>query len=350
LAGELNKEQREYQQIVLKNIHQLQSMIDDLLEVTRLETGKLSVEPENVSISDAVTDTLDTLQVTARVKGVVLSCDLPPDLPSAYADRTRLRQILIILVDNAIKFASDGGAVTIHARLHQPDPQFLLLEVADTGCGMSPEVTERIFERLYKVSGAARASRDGLGLGLYICKELVARQGGHIWVASQPQKGSTFSFTLPVFSLNALIAPLLKNDTWPAESVALVKVEARLSGVVSKQSQEEFSHEARSLLQRCLLLDLDVLLPKMTPGPEEGRYFVAAFADESGASVLANRIREQFERLARLKQTDLTLSVSHSILQPFPRDVGSVESLVTSMATRLEESIKSHAIAGGWPS
>ena len=245
LAGELNKEQREYQEIVLKNIRQLQSMIDDLLEVTRLETGKLTVEPESVSVADAVTDTFNTLQVTARAKGVTLSCDLPPDLPSAYADQTRLRQILIILLDNAIKFTPDGGVVTIQARLLQEDPRFLLLEVSDTGCGISPEIAERIFERLYQVSEPIQTSRKGLGLGLYICKELVTRQGGQIWVKSQPQKGSTFSFTLPVFSLNNLIAPLLKNDKWPAESVALVVVEIRLPDAwPSKESQEEWSQRS----------------------------------------------------------------------------------------------------------
>src|SRR5438034_4221763 len=82
LAGELNKEQREYQQIVLKNIRQLQSMIDDLLEVTRLETGKLTIEPESVSVANAVGDMLDTLQLAARTKGVTLSCEVPLDLPS----------------------------------------------------------------------------------------------------------------------------------------------------------------------------------------------------------------------------------------------------------------------------
>jgi signal transduction histidine kinase len=224
LAGELNKEQREYQEIVLKNIRQLQAMIDDLLEVTRLETGKLTVEAQSVSVPDAVMDTFNTLEGTARAKGVTLSCDLPPNLPSVYADQTRLRQILIILLDNAIKFTPDGGAVTIQARLLEQDPRFLLLEVADTGCGIKPEeMTERIFERLYQISERIQASRKGLGLGLYICKELVTRQGGEIWVESRPQQGSTFSFTLPVFSLDNSSAPLLKNDNWPAEPVALVE-------------------------------------------------------------------------------------------------------------------------------
>jgi signal transduction histidine kinase len=200
MAGELNKEQQEYQQIVLKNIQQLQSMIDDLLEVTRVETGKLNIEPEKVSVPEAVADAINTLQVTATAKGVTLSCTLPPDLPEAHADRTRLRQILIILLDNAIKFSSGGSAAHVDARLLPADSLFLLLEVTDTGCGISPELTGRIFERLYQAPGPTPASRHGLGLGLSICKELVTRQGGRIWVKSQPQKGSTFSFTVPVFS------------------------------------------------------------------------------------------------------------------------------------------------------
>jgi PAS domain S-box-containing protein len=201
LAGELNKEQREYQQIVLKNIRQLQAMIDDLLEVTRLETGKLTVEPERVSVMIAVTDTFNTLKGSARAKGVTLSYDLAPNLPSVHADPTRLRQILIILLDNAIKFTPEGGSVAIKALILPQDTRLLLLEVSDTGVGINPEITENIFERLYQVSERTEGSRKGLGLGLYICKELVMRQGGTIWAKRRPQKGSTFSFTLPVFSL-----------------------------------------------------------------------------------------------------------------------------------------------------
>ena len=346
VAGELNTEQREYQQIVLKNIGQLQAMIDDLLEVTRLETGKLTVEPERVSVANAVTDSFNTLQGTARAKGVTLSYDLPSDLPSAYADHTRLRQILIILLDNAIKFTPDGGAVTIRARLGPDDPHFVLLEVSDTGCGISPEITERIFERLYQVADGIQASRKGLGLGLYICKELVTRQGGDIWVKRGPQEGATLSFTLPVCSLDASIAPLLKNDKWPAASAALVVVETCLPGAwPSKESREEWLHEARRLLQRCLMPDLDVLLPNMSADTQGERFFVAAFADETGVAVLANRIRGQFERLLHLKQTGLTLSVSYSMLQPAPQAVdASMDAMATTMAATLEAAINSHIL------
>jgi signal transduction histidine kinase len=348
LAGELNKEQREYQQIVLKNIRQLQSMIDDLLDVTRAEAGKLSVEPESTSAWDAVTDSINTLRVSSEAKGVSLVSEVPPDLPPVHADQTRLRQILIILLDNAIKFTPKGGAVSIRARLRETT--FVVLEVCDTGCGMSAEASERVFERLYQVEQPSQASRKGLGLGLFICKELVTRQGGEIWVQSQSQAGSTFSFTLPVFSLNNVIAPLLKDDRWPAESVALVMAEICFAAGGSLESQQECRHEVRNLVQRCLLPNLDVLLPKMSYGAEEERFFVAAFADEKGASILAKRIRDQFDCIPHLKRTDLTLSVTYTMLKPFPLEGGSsLEKMVTTMATSLEESIKSQILSEGVP-
>jgi hypothetical protein len=321
-------------------------MIDDLLEVTRLETGKLTVELECVPVSDAIADTFNTLQGTARAKGVTLSCDLPRDLPPVHADQTRLRQILIILIDNAIKFTPGGGTATIKVRPSPDDPRFLVLEVSDTGCGINPAMAERIFERLYQAAEPTHASRKGLGLGLYICKELVTRQGGRIWVEARPQAGSTFSFTLPVFSLKNVLAPLFKHDRWPAESVALVTVQTRLPGAPSsRESQEESSREARTLLQRCLLPDLDVLLPRLSLGPEGERFFVAAFTDEAGACVLVNRIREQFERLPQLKQGGTALEVSYRMLQPRQRVAGEpMDGSVTGMAACLEESITARLV------
>ncbi len=348
LAGELNKEQREYQQIVLKNIRQLQAMIDDLLDVTRAEAGKLGVNPESTSFSDAVTDSLNTLRVNSEAKGVSLVSELPPDLPPVHADPTRLRQILIILLDNAIKFTPKGGAVSVRARLQEGDAEFVVLEVRDTGCGMSAEASERVFDRLYQVEQPSQASRKGLGLGLFICKELVTRQGGKIWVKSDPLGGSTFSFTLPVFSLNNVIAPLLKDDRWPAESVALVMAEISFKGEGSAEFQQEWRREVRDLVQRCLLPNLDVVLPRASYGAEGERIFVAAFADEKGASVLAKRIGDQFECIPQLKRTDVTLSVTYAMLKPFPQEGGEpLESMVTTMAASLEESIKSQILSEG---
>lgn len=212
LAGELNAEQRQYQQIVLKNILQLQAMIDDLLEVTRFQTGKLTVELERVIVSSAVTDAVETVQVTARAKDVSLSHDLSPDLPPACTDETRLRQILIILLDNAIKFTPGGGVVRIQARRQQYARGFLRIDVSDTGCGLTPEAAVKIFERLYQASQPSSGSRQGLGLGLYICKELVTSLGGRIWVTIQRPRGCTFSFTLPMYSPDTVSGPFAGHD------------------------------------------------------------------------------------------------------------------------------------------
>jgi PAS domain S-box-containing protein len=346
LAGEINQEQREYEQIVLRNARQLQSMIADLLEVTRLENGKLSVEPENVSVHDAVSDILNTLSGNATAREVSLSSTLPDGLPAAYADPTRLRQVLIILVDNAIKFTPRGGTISVQVEPWEEDPEFLCIAVSDTGAGIESKAVERIFERLYQVSDEQQAKQKGLGLGLFICKELVTRQGGQIWVKSEMQKGSIFSFTLPVLSLRKLIAPLLNDDKWPNPSAALLTAEMRLPEPrPSKELQEEWSAEVRNILQNCTLPNLDVLLPKMGYRVGGERFFVLAFADETGANVLADRIREQFKRLPHLNQAGRSLTVSRTMLKSFTLDdAASGHEIVSTLVTRLEEAIGSQDI------
>jgi PAS domain S-box-containing protein len=348
IAGELSPVQREYQQIVLKNVRQLQSMIDDLLEVTRLESGKLTVELESTSVHDAIGDALDTLQGAARSKGVQVSWDVPPDLPAAYADQTRLRQMLIILLDNAIKFTAKGGNAQITAQLLPSDSRFLLLEVSDDGCGIPADRVEHLFDRLYQATATTTASRKGLGLGLYICRELSALQGGEIWVAQRLPRGSTFSFTIPVFSLSSVIAPLLNDGAWPGDSTSLVTVTLGLGGAApSSQFHEDWSRDARSLLGRCLQPELDVLLPRTHSAEPSGQFFVATFADDVGASVLASRIRSQFERYGRLDETGLTLSITHIVLSE--RKGGgetSPDVLISTLVSTLEAAIESQILSG----
>jgi signal transduction histidine kinase len=341
LAGELKQEQREYLEIVLRNVRQLQSMIDDLLEVTRVQSGKLVIELQCTSISDAISYTINTLQGAATAKGITLSSDIGCRLPSVWADPTRVRQILIILIDNAIKFTPANGAVRVQARVVEKDPNLLVLEVSDSGCGISPDITERIFERLFQASEPGLTSRNGLGPGLFICKELVARQGGQIWAKSAPGRGSVFSITLPIFSLPNLIAPLLRNEAWPSDSVALMSVEiSSQDGWLSHEKREEWSRESRILIQECLLPNLDVLLPKMDSGGSREVLFIVVFAHDKGAAVLATRIREQFEHLEGFKQAGLTFSVSYKFLSPTPPDKAPSEDAASRMATRIRTQIK----------
>jgi PAS domain S-box-containing protein len=202
LAGVTSPEQQEYLDIILKNVEQLQAMIEDLLIVTRSREGKLSIDLQPVSVWNAMTDAVNTIQSAADQKEITLSSIDASHLPPAYADPTRLLQILIILIDNAVKFTPHGGRVTAQASVTKEG--FLLLQVSDTGCGIFGEDRTRVFESLYQVTGpnepdTSQSGRIGLGLGLHIAWDLVTRQGGHIWVSDAPDHGSTFNLTLPIF-------------------------------------------------------------------------------------------------------------------------------------------------------
>lgn len=202
LAGETTPEQKEYLQIVLKNVVQLQAMIEDLLTVTQSREGKLGIDLQRVAISDAVVDALHTVSSAAATKAITLSAEDTSQLPPARWDPTRLRQVLIILLDNAIKFTPSGGSVTVSAL--EKEDGVIQIRVSDSGCGIPEDKRTRVFENLYQVTGPApadtsQAGRIGLGLGLHIARNLVTRQGGNIWVTGAPTGGSIFNFTLPIF-------------------------------------------------------------------------------------------------------------------------------------------------------
>jgi len=312
IPGPLNGEQKQYIAIILKNGRQLESMIDDLLEVTRLQAGKLTVEPQCISLQDAVSDTIKNFLPAARGRGILLCAELGEELPPAYADPIRVRQVLENLVTNAIKFTPEGGAVWVRVAMDQHDPASLTLEVSDTGCGIAPESVSKIFERLYQEPDHDREARKGLGLGLYISRELVVRQGGRIWVESVRGKGSTFFFTIPAWSLYALIDPLIMNQKLRPQSLALISVKIFLPG--SRRPSEDVCRKVRRTLERCMLPDLDVLLPRIhSAGPEEV-YFAVALAREEGLQVLERRIQDQLGLLEEIGCGAVKAVAGHTML------------------------------------
>jgi signal transduction histidine kinase len=202
VAGEIGKEQKDYLEIALKNVNQLNKMIDDLLEGTRIDSGKLHFKPEPLRFAVLLDDLIHTQHSLASEKEISLTTAVAPNLPTIYADPDRVRQVLLNLLDNAIKFTPEGGAVSVRAGVYEQDPAFVCISVSDTGPGIHPDVQERLFQRLYQVEDVHIASRKGLGLGLYICREIISRHKGKIWVVSRPGSGSTFYFTLPAYSLS----------------------------------------------------------------------------------------------------------------------------------------------------
>jgi signal transduction histidine kinase len=339
LAGELNPEQRQYLEIVLRNVKQLHSMINDLFEVSGVQAGKLKIELQCASVSDAVAYTVNTLQGAATAKEIVLTSDIEGNLPSVCADPARLRQILIILVDNAIKFTPRNGMVKVQTRISEEDPAFLLLQVSDSGCGIDPDKTEQIFERLFQASDPALADHNGLGLGLYICKDLVTRHGGKIWAHSTPGQGSVFSVTLPVFSLPKLLAPAFNEEGQTELAITLVLTEiGSQTGWLSNEVRVDHCRGIRELLRGSLYSDMDILLPRMDfAGPAE-LFFIVAITDGIGGEAICKRIRKQLEASACLRQAGLTHSTSYRSLDAIKRNsTESKESFLERVATGIQE-------------
>ncbi|HTM01638.1 MAG TPA: ATP-binding protein [Candidatus Omnitrophota bacterium] len=195
----LTPEQRDCVEIAQRNAYQLRLMIDDLLEVTRAQAGKLAVSPQSFAVEGVIEDVVTALKPAATAKMVDLSHSLYEPPPLAFADPARVRQVVTNLVENAIKYTRAGGTVSISAEV-DVEGENIEISIEDTGSGISPEDQVRIFEQMYQASRDSRESRKGLGLGLYICRELVTRMGGRIRVVSAVGKGSRFTFTLPLLS------------------------------------------------------------------------------------------------------------------------------------------------------
>ncbi|HEY6336979.1 MAG TPA: hybrid sensor histidine kinase/response regulator [Candidatus Sulfotelmatobacter sp.] len=309
LAGPVAPEQADHLKTVLKSVNQLHAMIRDLLEATRAESGKLRVEPRCLAIGDLVKQAVAMMQLSAQEKHVGLEVGLDHRIPLVHADPDRTLEVLINLVDNAIKFTAPDGAVTVKACMVETDPNMVYVSVTDTGRGIAPEAKAMIFERLYQDPDAVDNNRSGLGLGLFICKEIVRLHQGRIWVSSELGQGSTFTFTLPIYSLAKLLQPVVTQGEQLRPAFTLLQVELKPNVNPPRGNWRETWQKCLETLQRCVYLDKDLVLPALgSPGPAE-IFFVVASTDLNHSGIMTMRIREQLERMTDLK-TKGTLAIT----------------------------------------
>ncbi len=180
--------------LIQRSSQQMERLIQDLLDVTRLEAGNLVLEQRSEDVAALVKEASEMFDDAAREKQLRLECHVEEDVPAVYVDRFRVLQALSNLLGNALKFTPAGGSVTLRAARDGPDVRF---SVSDTGPGIPEEQRAHVFDRFWQARETARA---GAGLGLSIARGVVEAHGGRIWVDSRPGVGSTFSFTLPVAS------------------------------------------------------------------------------------------------------------------------------------------------------
>jgi PAS domain S-box-containing protein len=194
MEGPLNEKQTRFIRHIQKDSQHLLTLINDILDLSKIEAGRLEFHLEVIAIDTLIEETVSSVLPQAEAKGLSLNCSVTSGL-EAWADRVRVHQLLLNLLSNAIKFTPSGGSILIEASELN---RMVTLRVTDSGIGVPPEHHESIFDVFYQVAATTKGVREGTGLGLAICRRLIEQMGGKIWVESELGKGSKFSFTLPV--------------------------------------------------------------------------------------------------------------------------------------------------------
>jgi len=193
----------QFVQVIKKHTDRLTKIVEDLLILSKIESKEFQLKMEVISIRDLIDDVIDFVKEPAEKKRISISRNEIPSSMSVEADRNYLEQVLINLLDNAIKYSPEGGMITISAI--EKDPGEIQFSIKDNGIGIPKEDLPRIFERFYRVDKGRSQELGGTGLGLSIVKHLVQAHGGKVWVDSQLGKGSTFYFALPKQSIEILL-------------------------------------------------------------------------------------------------------------------------------------------------
>jgi len=195
MFGELNDKQDEYLQDIFTSGKHLLSLINDILDLSKIEAGRMELELATFSLPMAIDNALTLVRTRAENHGITLALDVDEHLGDFVGDERKIKQVLVNLLSNAVKFTPEGGRVGVHAGLADGHVE---IAVSDTGIGIAEEDQGLIFEEFRQATSDHAGKREGTGLGLTLTRKFVELHGGSIWVKSEVGHGSTFTFTLPV--------------------------------------------------------------------------------------------------------------------------------------------------------
>jgi signal transduction histidine kinase len=218
MFGDINDRQEDYLRDILASGRHLLELLNDILDLSKVEAGRMELDPATFSVRDSLEQSLAQVRERAAAHSVELDLEVDPDVGQVTTDELRFRQVVLNLLSNAVKFSRDGGQVSVRASMEGDD---LRIAVSDTGVGIDPADRERIFES-FQQAGRARGRTEGTGLGLTLCRRIVELFGGRIWLESELGRGSTFSFTVPLTDSRADRA---RAGSLPAEAPLVVVVE-----------------------------------------------------------------------------------------------------------------------------
>jgi len=186
---------RKFVEVIHNEAERLTRMINDLLDLSKIEAGRLELHPEHLQLEAAFSRAIATTHPLLAEKGLVVESTIEETLSPVCADADWLHQVLTNLLANAVKFSPEGGSIHLGGKRRE---DFALISVADEGPGIPPDRLEQVFERFHQLRDPQKSHPLGTGLGLTISREIVERMGGKIWVESKPGAGAVFYFTIPL--------------------------------------------------------------------------------------------------------------------------------------------------------
>ena len=277
-AGTVSDSIRELLDIAAKNADRMIQLVNDILEIFRIESGKLNLQPEPADIAALVTRTCERIQKSADAAKIRIETRIPPGLPPVLADSDQIETVLEKLISNAIKYSEPGRSVIIGAEPNPSAPEYMGLWVQDFGAGIPQQFQERIFDKFEQVEDVLTRKHQGSGLGLAICRGILEGHGGRIWVKSQPGVGSTFHMSLPIARTSAVQSKKQASHATPTSQddgerclVMVIEDDADTRSVISRilqsgghfpMSLEEGSEAVKfALRHRPEVITLDLILP-----------------------------------------------------------------------------------------
>ncbi|OGX36636.1 MAG: hypothetical protein A3G91_03835 [Omnitrophica WOR_2 bacterium RIFCSPLOWO2_12_FULL_50_9] len=194
--GTMSADQKNILEKAGRNVNRLKNLIDDILDLSKMESGKAAFNFERHDINKIIEEVADLQEPVARREGLFIKKELDAAIPPIFLDRNKIVQVLDNLLHNAIKFTKEGGIVVLST--NKKEQNHIVVCVRDTGIGIKEEDRERVFEKFQQLGDPATRGEGGTGLGLSICREIIVRHGGKIWAESEYGQGSSFYFILPI--------------------------------------------------------------------------------------------------------------------------------------------------------
>jgi signal transduction histidine kinase len=301
MFGELNERQEEYVRDIRDSGRHLLELINEILDLSKVEAGRMELEPAALSLPELLEHGLAMVRERAARHGIAISLDVAPEVGVIWADELKLKQVVLNLLSNAVKFTPDGGAVDVSAEIAGDEAR---IEVRDTGIGIDPADHERIFEAFQR--GGRETRSEGTGLGLTLSKRIVELHGGRLWMTSSVGAGSMFGFAIPVRPADApagdvelepaaterdLVTVLVVEDDPSSAELLTVYLEGAGYRVAVARDGAEGLELARRLRPRAVVLD--ILLPrvdgwdllarlKSEPATADSPVVVVSMLDERG--------------------------------------------------------------------